>query len=86
MTAVERLVQEKGRVEDAVGFEGKRVSNEQRRSRAWREQVDELSLQARKENKNKMEQSKYVRQQRARKDSSEQIGPAATHSELRRFL
>ncbi|CAM9540539.1 unnamed protein product, partial [Sphacelaria rigidula] len=57
VTAVERLVQEKGRVEDAVGFEGKRVSNEQRRSRAWREQVDELSLQARKENKNEMEQS-----------------------------
>lgn len=46
-SAVERLVKEKGRAEDAVGAEGKRTSDERRRSKAWREQVDQLSSQVR---------------------------------------
>lgn len=46
-TAVERLLEDKGRANDALGEEGRKAEEQQRRSKAWGEQVDNLSLQAR---------------------------------------
>ncbi|CAM9697850.1 unnamed protein product [Ectocarpus fasciculatus] len=45
--AVSRLREVTGNAESALGKEGKRAEEEQRRSEAWRARVDKLSLQAR---------------------------------------
>lgn len=45
--AVSRLREVTGNAESALGKEGRRAEEEQRRSEAWRARVDKLSLQAR---------------------------------------
>lgn len=42
---VDRLLNAKRAAEKARGDEGQRVEQEQRRSKAWRAQVDKVSLQ-----------------------------------------
>jgi len=42
---VDRLQRDKGAVESALGEEGRKVEEEQRRSKAWRAQADKASLQ-----------------------------------------
>ena len=42
---VDRLTSAKRAVEKAYGEEGRRAEEEQRRSKAWRAQVDKVSLQ-----------------------------------------
>lgn len=42
---IECLLKEKGRVENALGAEGRKAGEEARRSKAWQEQVEELTIQ-----------------------------------------
>lgn len=42
---MERLLEDKGRAEDALGVEGRRADAEERRSKAWTDQMNELSMQ-----------------------------------------